>query len=120
MEDQHPRFNVELIDDVTVVRLNDPALHNMLLISELHDELLAYVQQHEPHKLLVDFQQVTQCSSAVINSLVLARKRLLAGPGTIRLCNMNRQVRHTFGILRLDGTLFQIDNTLAESLEELA
>ena len=38
---QNKRFDVEMDGDVTIVRLNDPRLHEMILITELHDELLA-------------------------------------------------------------------------------
>ncbi len=110
------RFDVELEGGVTIVRLNDPKLHEMILISELHDELLEYVGRHEPRKLLVDFAMVTQCSSAVINSILLTRKRLAAYGGEIRLCSMHQPVRQAFRLLRLDGTLFQIDESLPEAL----
>jgi hypothetical protein len=43
---------VELDGDVTIVRLSDPKLHEMILITELHDELLQYIEHHHPQKLL--------------------------------------------------------------------
>ena len=110
------RFAVDVDGDVTVVRLNDPKLQEMILITELHDEFLAFLEQHQPHKLVVDFAQVTQCSSAVINSMLLARKRLAAHGGRVRLCTMHKQVREAFRVLRLDGTLFEIFDTLPKAL----
>lgn len=110
------RFEVEVDGDVTIVRLNDPKLQEMMLITELHDEFLAFLEQQQPRRLLVDFAQVTQCSSAVINSMLLARKRLAAHGGVMRLCTMHKQVREAFRVLRLDGTLFEIYDTLPQAL----
>ena len=111
------RFDVEMDGDVTVVRLSDPKLHEMILISQLHDELLQLIEQQHPNKLLIDFAMVTQCSSAVINSMLMARKRLLEYGAVVRLCSMHQQVREAFELLRLDGTLFQIFETLPDGLE---
>ena len=111
------RFDVEIDGDVTVVRLNDPKLYEMILITELHDELLQYIEQHQPDKLLVDFAMVTQCSSAVINSMLMARKRLRSRGASMRLCSMHKQVREAFRVLRLDGTLFEIHESLPAGIE---
>lgn len=117
---QNKRIDVELDGDVTVVRLNDPKLHEMILITELHDELLQYIEHHHPQKLLVDFAMVTHCSSAVINSMLLARKRLMSHDGVVRLCSMHKPVREAFRILRLDGTLFEISESLTDGLDAFA
>ena len=111
---------MDLDGEVTVLRLKDPRLHEMILISELHDELLQYIEENQPQKLLVDFAMVTQCSSAVINSMLLARKRLMAYGAGMRLCSMHKQVREAFRVLRLDGTLFDIHESLPEGLEAFA
>ncbi len=114
--ERHKRFDVELDNDVTVVRLSDPRLQEMILITELHDELLEYIEQYRPRRLLIDFALVTQCSSAVINSILLTRKRLMNYGGVVRLCSMHNQVRQAFRVLKLDGTLFEIYESLPEAL----
>ncbi len=113
---EYKRFEVDMDGDVTIVRLNDPRLHEMILITELHDELMECLEQQQPRKLLVDFALVTQCSSAVINSMLLARKRLIKNNAQVRLCSMHKQVREAFRILRLDGTLFKIYESLPDAL----
>ena len=45
---EQQRFQVEVDGPVTIVRLNDPSLQDFILISELHDELLAYLEQYRP------------------------------------------------------------------------
>ena len=110
------RIGVETDGEVTVVRLNDRKLQEMVLIGELHDELLEFVEQHPPDKLLIDFASVTQCSSAVVNSMLMVRKRLHGRGAAVRLCGMQKQVRQTFQLLKLDGTLFQIHETVPDGL----
>ncbi len=36
--------------------------------------------------------------------------------GVVRLCSMHNQVRQAFRVLRLDGTLFEIYESLPEAL----
>ena len=82
--------------------------------------MLQFIEENQPRKLLVDFAMVTHCSSAVINSMLLARKRLMAYGAVVRLCSMHKQVREAFSILRLDGTLFEIYESLPEAIEAIA
>jgi anti-anti-sigma factor len=113
-------FGVEIERGVTIMRLKDPKLQDMVVVSELHDELLEYLEEHHPRNLIVDYTSVTRCSSTVINSMLLARKRLKSKQGVVRLCCMRKQVRDAFRVLRLDGTLFDIHDSLAEALEAFA
>ena len=117
MMDSYKRFQVELDGHVTVIRLIDSQLHEIILITELHDELLEYIEHHQPRNLLVDFAMVTQCSSAVINSMLRARRRVLEHGGCIRLCSMHGPVRAVFQTLCLDGTVFEIYESLPEALQ---
>ncbi len=47
---EHKRFDVEMEEGITIVRLRDPKLHEMILITQLHDELLEYIEHHRPRK----------------------------------------------------------------------
>jgi anti-anti-sigma factor len=114
------RFDVALSGDVTIVRLKDPRLSELLEITELHDELIDFIEQQEPRHLLVDFATVTACSTAVINALLRAKKRLLNHGGRFALCSMHEKVREAYRVLNLDGTVFEIYDSLPEALDALA
>ncbi len=67
-------------------------------------------------KLLVSFSEVGRCSTDVINGLLLAKKRLLAEGGELKLCEMSPNIRHTYQLLNLDGTVFRIYDTVDDAL----
>ncbi len=109
---QFRHFSIEIEKGVTVVRLQDPRLADTLLVSELEDELLRLIDTESPEKLLVDFEAVDHCSTAVINGLLRAKKRLVRTHGQIGLCSMHSAIREAYRVLNLDGTVFKIyDNT---------
>jgi anti-anti-sigma regulatory factor len=104
----YAHFKVLDHDGVTIVELMDENLVDRLLINELQDELVAFVENERPQKLLIDFHGVTRCSTEPINALLRARKRLAPYNGSLKLCGMSNDIRQAFRILRLDGTIFEI------------
>ena len=103
-------FTMEELSGVMVIRLTDARLSETLLISEVEDQLLELLDQCRPTKVLVDFDAVTHCSTAVINGL-LRKKRLLPYGGQLGLCHMRPTVREAYRVLNLDGTVFLIYET---------
>lgn len=107
MEDKK-HFQVERRNSAVVLHLKDPNLFDTLLINGLHDELLEFIELEKPQKLLVDFKRVTYSSTAVINALLRAKKRVGAEGGQLKLSSMAEPIREQFRILNLDGTVFDI------------
>ena len=64
------------------------------------------LDQRRPARVLVDFDAVTHCSTAVINGLLRAKRRLLSYGGQLGLCHMRSTVREAYRVLNLDGTVF--------------
>ena len=104
------------IDGVAVVELVNPNLLDRLLISELGDELIDFVEQSNPKNLIISFEHVTYCSSEVIGSLIRARSRVVTDHQTLKLCSMNDDVRKLFKLTNLDGTLFTIYDDSAQAI----
>jgi len=109
-------FSVQLVDGVTVVQVLSPKLSDSLAVNEFQDELLELIDSAQPTRVIVSFKGVLHCSTAVINSLLRTKKRLLANDGRLRLCGLSEVIRDAYRMLHLDGTVFQIDATLDESL----
>ncbi len=105
---EYKHFDVEQRDHLTLLTLSDPRLSETLLISELHDELLEFVETRQPKDMVIDFGQVTFCSTAVINGILRTKKRLVARDGRLWLAAMRPPVREAFRLLNLDGTVFDI------------
>ena len=113
-------FSVQPVDDVTVVQVLVPRLSDSLTVSEFQDELLAMIEADLPKKLVVSFKGVQHCSTAVINSLLRAKKCLVVEDARLRICGMSANMRDAYRMLNLDGTVFDIDDTLDESLAAFA
>jgi len=109
-------FSVQASDGVTVVQILTPKLSDSLTVSEFQDELLGMLESEQPKNVVVSFNGVLHCSTAVINGLLRAKKRLLTIDGGLRLCGMTDVIRDAYRLLHLDGTVFDIDETLEESL----
>jgi anti-anti-sigma factor len=109
-------FQWSQIKDVLVVQLVDELLFDPLFVNELQDELLALLEKHRPTKLLVNFKQVSQCSTSVINALLSAKKRLRLAGGDVKLCSMHPVIREAYQLLNLDGTVFHIHDTEGEAM----
>ena len=113
-------FSRQLVDDVVVLQVLAPRLSDSLTVTEFQDELLEMIDTDHPQKLVVSFKGVLQCSTAIINGLLRAKKQLLVGDGSLRLCGMIEVIREAYRMLNLDGTTFDIDDTLEESLAAFA
>ena len=108
MPQDYKHFEVSQVGDITLLKLVDPKLFETMIVSELQDELVTFVETLRPKKVLVSFELVTHCSTAVINGLLRAKKRVLADKGCLKLCGMTDTIRDAYKMLNLDGTVFEI------------
>ena len=113
----YKHFETQQLDEITEVRLVDPKLFETLIVNELQDELLRYLDEQRPRKLLINFGSVTHCSTAVINGLLRAKKRLTTEGGQLKLCGMTNSIREAYKMLNLDGTVFEIHDQTADAVK---
>ncbi len=100
--------------EVREIRLPDTRQFDTGQYAELRDELLDCLQDR-PRKLLVGFDRIEYCSTAVISALLSVQGRLAAWDGQVRLYGMNEEVRYGFRSLKLDGNVFEIFETREEA-----
>ena len=112
---KHLRIDVQ--GAVTLAELLDKKLIDRSAILELTDELLEYITNHRPAKLLVNFAEVDRFGTESINALLRARASVAAYGGEMRLCGMKDPIRQAFNILRLDGSVFRIVDAPSEAME---
>ena len=108
-------FELEEHAGATIVRLVDPQRMAGMLVGEFQDELLRVVEGDHPERVVIDFGRVEFCTTAVIDSLIRAKKRLVTSGGQLRLCDMAPEVREAFKMLNLDGTVFQIHDSVSQA-----
>ena len=100
--------------DITTLHLPQKVLEEA---NALELELLDFVIEQKPMKLLISFDQVARCTSELIGPLIRARTRVRRYGGQIKLCSMSRGHREVFQICGLDGTVFQIYDSCREAAE---
>jgi len=101
-------FIVEQSGDITVVRIVDTRDFDTDNYAQLQLDMVDFVDRRKPPKLLVDLGNVQYCSTALINTLLLAQKRMNAWTGQMKLFGLREVVLETLHRLRLVGTLFSV------------
>jgi anti-anti-sigma factor len=113
---EYKRFEVTHQADVTVLRLIDTELSDLVLQDAAHEELMSLVEEDQPTKLLVDFSAVQYCTTGIINSLLTTKKQIVSGGGAFKLCGLTKHVHDAFMALNLENTVFDVYATPAEAL----
>ncbi len=113
---QHVHFDIRHHDDFIELRLADTTFYDVPSYAELHDSLVEFVEQQQPVKLVISFDRIRYCSTALINGVLIAQNRMLQWGGELKLCGMSATVRDAFRMLRLDGSIFNIYGTSSEAL----
>ncbi|MEQ8787065.1 MAG: STAS domain-containing protein [Pirellulaceae bacterium] len=113
----HKHFEVETDQGITIVKLTDFELLDQLVTYEMQNELVQFLEQEKPQRLIVSFDGVRRCSTEIINSMLRARKRVAAEGGDMRLCSMHSTIRDVFRMLNLEGNVFEIFDALPPAKE---
>lgn len=116
MATQFRHFEVEPVENVVIVKLTSFELLDRLVTNELQDELVQFLEVQQPPRVVISFVQVRRCSTETINALLRGRKRVVGYGGQMSLCDMQAKIREVFRLLNLEGTVFQIHDTVADAL----
>jgi PAS domain S-box-containing protein len=118
-------LQVEQGDGFTILRIADTEDFDTNRYAHLQHALMSFVQHQQPPRLLVDLSAIAYCSTALINSLLMAQNRMKSWNGTLVLCGARHVVLETLEHLGLIGTLFSLypdehsaRNALAEPQNE--
>jgi anti-anti-sigma factor len=107
-------FRVEMFQDVAIVNLQAKDLWDRLEIHRLSDELLKYMRDEQPTKLILDMSPIHRISSEAINALIRFRDQATARNAELRLCSLQSPVKEVLKITELDR-LFHIYESLPEA-----
>jgi anti-anti-sigma factor len=109
-------FTVQQHVDVTVLHLNAQKILERSVINRLETELLDLADKVKPKKVLINFGGVAYCSSEFIGALMRFWKRVAENGGLVRLSGMKEQIREVFQITKLEGSVFDIYDSIGEGL----
>jgi len=94
--------------DVVIVYFQDVRIIDETRISSLGQELSEMAASSANQKIVLNFQNVSFMSSAMIGKLVLFDKKCKASNIELRMCNINDNVEEVFSLMKL-GKVFKID-----------
>ena len=87
-------------------------------INGLGQELMELVNNSNNEKIILNFQNVSFMSSAMIGKLVLFGKQCKTAKVNLRMCNINDNVEEVFNLMKL-GKVFSIDKSEEVSLKKI-
>ena len=111
MPSKFAHFQVEVIDETHVLRLRDQKLIDSNVVDDLREELLRYVADEMPPKLVISFKEVARFSSENFGALLDTNNLAKANDCEVRLCEVSDQIREIFAITRLDQ-IFEIHGSI--------
>lgn len=71
-------------------------------LEDFEAKLTAYIKEHRPKQLVLDFHMVRFMSSETLRSLLRVREQLQARGGQMHLCHLQPQLQQVFRITHLD------------------
>ena len=118
MDDPKHLFELTPHGNVLLITFKAPQVNDTDNIESLEDGLRQLLIEHEQRFLLLDFSEVRQIVSRMINSLLLMVKRIRAEGGQVHLCELDSKVERVFKTMRLDR-VFDMYATLDEGLQTM-
>ena len=116
----YERFTVEHLGDVTVIRPVDRELSDLVMQDDLHEQLMSFLEDEKPDKLLINFGAVEYCTTGIINSLLSVKKRVMAHQGQFKMCNLTQHVHDAFRALNLEGKVFEVFDSEVDALDSFS
>jgi anti-sigma B factor antagonist len=103
--------------DILVVYFQDISIIDEARITSLGEELLDLIK-NENDKIVVNFENVSFMSSAMIGKLIHFSTRCKEEKAKLRLCNINENVMKVFTLMNLQK-VFELDVDESDSVAKL-
>ena len=91
----------------TWIQLRDRCILDQPIIDQISDEIIRLIDQDNNPKILLDFKNVEQLSSAALGALIRVNQQIKDKCGQLRLANVAGHLQEIFEMTRLDR-LFQM------------
>ena len=105
-------------EDVLCTYFQDVRIIDESRINGIGQELADLLNDPGNQKIVLNFQNVSFMSSAMIGKLVLFGKKCKTAKIKLRMCNINENVEEVFTLMKL-GKVFAIDKDEATSLKKI-
>jgi anti-anti-sigma factor len=109
-------FTIEQAGDATIARPVDPHLQGTAVAELIKLELMQIFESTGCKTAIIDLHNVKLISSSVISSLLGVKRHLTVNGIPFVLCGMSESLRYVFRTLNMDGSVFNIVDTVEEAL----
>jgi len=111
-----PLVSFEEHGSVTLGTIDNASMLDGMTVNDFGNEVVGYVESHPSTNLLLNFAHVQYLSSAALTELIRINDACVAGKGSMRVCNVSKDITKVFKITNFDK-LFEIhDEDLQEAL----
>ena len=110
-------FTVTRIEGIPEIVLSKADFVSRPIIVLAQEELLGYIDQNKPSRLIINFKNVTHISSEFITALIRIQDHVKGHNGQMKLTHMNDTVLAPFKITHLAGRLFLIYDTTPQAVD---
>jgi anti-anti-sigma factor len=90
---QSPHFRAETVDDVIVVSLIEPEIRTPIMAASVGKDLRTLVDQIGAQRYVLNLKRTKYMSSTSFAMLLNLAKKITALGGTLKLCEMDPEVR---------------------------
>lgn len=110
-------FTVHRVEGIPEIVLGKADFVSRPIIVLAQEEMIRYIDQHKPPRLIINFQNLTHISSELITSLIRIQDHVKGHGGQMKLTHMNDTVYAPFKITNLAGRLFLIYETTPQAVD---
>jgi anti-sigma B factor antagonist len=112
-------LRIQKQDQVAIVSFVTSRILDQSNVQQLGEEFDSLVDQFHFDKVVLNFENVSYMSSAVMGKLVALLKKVKAAGGRLKLCNIEEGIYEIFEIMRFDK-MFEISPSADEAVVELS
>jgi anti-anti-sigma regulatory factor len=103
-----------------IVHITEPQMSGQVNAEIFRLELTQLVAGAASRNLIIDFHSVKMISSSFVSALILLKKQLDRDRVSLFLCDMPGAVREVYRTLNLEGTMFDIFDSVPSALRATA
>jgi anti-sigma B factor antagonist len=102
-------------DDILLVYFQEKGLIDESRIQSIGQDLINLVNNGTQNKIVLNLENVSLMSSAMIGKLILFGKKCKSASVDLRLCGINPNIREVFDLMKLEK-IFKVDADEAKSI----
>ena len=102
-------------DDILLVYFQEKGIIDESRIQDLGQDLINLINTGNQSKILLNLENVSLMSSAMIGKLILFGKKCNSAKIDLRICNINSNIQEVFDLMKLEK-IFKVDEDEAQAI----